>query len=73
MALKLRPRCITNIHYTLLVSLPKDWLALHDLSKRDKIAIEIGDEQEGRPLILRPHNEVENETRKQTSMQEANI
>jgi len=54
MSLKLRPRCITNIHYSLLVSLPKDWLALHDLSRRDKLSLEIGDEQEGRPLILRP-------------------
>ncbi len=54
MSLKLKPRSITSISYTFLVSLPKEWTNYHDLGKHDKISVEIGDDEEGRALILRP-------------------
>lgn len=54
MSLKLRPRSITNINYTYMVSLPKEWTDYHQLQKKDKVSVEIGDDEEGRVLILRP-------------------
>jgi len=54
MSLKLRPRSITNISYTFLVSLPKEWTDYHQLKKRDQVSVEIGDDEDGRALILRP-------------------
>ena len=54
MSLKLKPRSITNINYSFLISLPKEWTDFHGLQKKDRVAVEIGDDQEGRALILRP-------------------
>jgi len=55
MSLKLEPRKVTAINYTLFVSLPKMWVDFHNITKGQSVGIEVSDDQEGRVLILRPY------------------
>ena len=57
MSLKLEPRKVTAINYTLFVSLPKMWADYHNVTKGQSIGLEISDDEEGRILILRPLKE----------------
>ena len=54
MSLKLQPRKITGINYTLFCSLPKMWVDFHNITKKDMIDVTMSDDEEGRCLILRP-------------------
>ena len=54
MSLQLKPRKVISINYSYIITLPREFTDFHKIVPHDMVDIYLGDDEEGRFLMIKP-------------------